>query len=78
MKANLIVSILEVTIREYSLIEDEGLGNLMGSDSTPNVSLAYEDDEEKPSKHVIVITGKTLEDLFRFLDFTEIPVKIIT
>lgn len=77
MKANLIVAINELNIREYSLIEDEGLGNLMGSDVTPNVSMTYEDDEENPGKHIIVIKGNTLEDLFRFLDFTDILVKIV-
>jgi hypothetical protein len=77
MKANLIVSINELTIKDYSLLEDEGLGNLMGSDVTPNVSMAYEDDRESPGKHMIVIKGKSLEDLFKFLDFTDIVVKIV-
>ena len=77
MKANLIVSNNELTIQDYSLLEDEGIGNLMGTDVTPNVSRTYEDDQENPGKHMIVIKGKTLEDLFKFLDFTDILVKIV-
>lgn len=78
MKANLIISICEVVIRDYSLIEDTGIISHVGTDITPNTTFEYEDDEENPGKHMIVIKGKSLEDVLKFLDFTEILVKIVT
>lgn len=76
MKCNLIVEINEITIRDFTLIEDEGIICLLAS-QYPNLSFEYEDDEEKPGKYILVIKGATLEALFKFLSFSEIPVKVI-
>jgi hypothetical protein len=76
MRCNLIVQINEVTIRDYTLIEDEGIGNLVAG-LYPELKMSYEDDEETPGRHMIVITGPDLKSILKFLDFSEIPVKII-
>jgi hypothetical protein len=76
MKANLLIQINEITVRDYTLIEDEGIGASLSN--YPNLSSVYEDDGERPGKHMIVIRGKTLEDLFKYLDFVELPVWIMT
>lgn len=75
MKCNLIVSINEVTVRDYTLIEDEGLQAL--ASSRAGVSLTYEEDEEKANKHVIVIKAITFDLLLQFLSFIELPVNVI-
>lgn len=75
MRCNLIVEALEITIRHYSLIEDEGLISLVGSRS--GLSFLYEDDEEEPGRHVLVIKGNSFGALLEFLSFTELIVKII-
>lgn len=75
MKSNLIMELNEITVRDYSLIEDEGLISLVAGH--PGLSLSYEDDEEKPNRHVIVIKGPTLDSLFKFLHATDLPVCII-
>jgi len=75
MRSNLIVELNEITIRDYTLIEDEGLVSLVSS--RPELSLEYEEDEEKSNRHVIVIKGKSLDALLTFLSFIELPVKII-
>lgn len=75
MKCNLIVEINEITIRDYTLIEDEGLISIVGS--RPDLSFSYEDDEEKPDKHILVIKGNSLQALFSFLSFAEIAVNVI-
>lgn len=76
MLANLILQLNEVTIRDYSLIEDEGLQALVSS--REGLSITYEDDEERPGQHIIVIKAPDLKRLFSFLDFIGLPVKIIT
>jgi len=81
MKANLIVQTNEVTIRDYTLIEDEGFGNLVsGSEaiSIAGIKMEYEDDEDNPGKNMIVITAPDLPSIFKFLDFAGIPVHILT
>lgn len=75
MKCNLFVEINEITIRHYSLIEDEGLISLVGCRS--GLSFLYEDDEEEPGRQVLVIKGDSIAALFEFLSFTELAVKII-
>lgn len=76
MKCNLIVQINEVTIKDYTLIEDEGIIHLV--ERYPALKMTYEDDEEVPGRYVIVLAAPDLESLFEFLDFAEIPVKILT
>lgn len=76
MKCNLIVQTKEVTIRDYSIVEDEGIGNLAAGH--PELNMSYEDDEKTPGKNVIVITAPDLNSILKFLDFAELPVKIIT
>ena len=76
MRCNLIVELNEVTIRDYSLIEDSGI--LAHIDFMSGISFEYEDDEEQPGKHVIVIKGKSLEAILRWLAFVELQVKIIS
>lgn len=81
MKANLIVSINEVTIRGYSLIEDEGINNLVAGSASmgyPGITMTYEDDEENPGKHMIVIAAPDQTSIFKFLDLAEIAVNILT
>lgn len=80
MRANLIVSINEITIRDYTIIEDEGLGELAAATHLgwSGITLTYERDEESPKKNMILITGPDLPTLFKFLDFIELPVKIIS
>jgi len=75
MKANLIVEINEITIRHYSIIEEEGL--LTHVKLHPELSFEYEEDEEEPDKHVLIVKGKSLDDLLTFLSSTELLVKII-
>lgn len=76
MLANLILQLNEVTIRDYSLIEDEGLQTLVSA--REHLSITYEDDEESPGRHIIVIKAPDLKSLLSFLDFTGLPVKILT
>lgn len=76
MKCNLIVGLNEVTIRDYTLIEDEGLQTLVSTRG--NIRLTYEDDEERPNYYVITISAPDQSTLFSFLSFIELPVKIIT
>lgn len=76
MRCNLIIEINEITVRDYTIVEEEGLIDLTGN--RPDISFEYEDDEEKPGKHILVIKGKTLKALFSYADFAEIPVKIIS
>lgn len=78
MKCNLVVKTNEITIRDYSLIEDEGLIHL--ASSQPGVKMEYEIDEEKPADrvvHMIVIKGETIEHLFKFIAFVDIAVFVI-
>lgn len=77
MRCNLIAAINEVTIRDYTLIEDAGLRDHCGVDFLPGISFEYEEDEEEPGKHMIVVRGQTLEALFKWLSFVELQVKII-
>ena len=81
MKCKLIVQINEVIIRDYSLIEDEGLNSLVSGSKgmgNPGLTLTYEDEEETPGRYVIVIKALNLTSLLEFLDFAEIQVKILT
>lgn len=75
MRCNLILKTNEVTVRDYTLIEDEGLISLVSS--RIGLSFKYEDDEDKVGGHMIVIKGNTLDALFEFLSFTELVVRII-
>ncbi|HET6255884.1 MAG TPA: hypothetical protein VFE32_17535 [Puia sp.] len=80
MKANYVTQTNEVTIRDYSLLEDEGVGNLVEAAEGMGwigVTSEYEDDELSPGKHMIVITAVDQLSLFRFLEHAEIPVYII-
>lgn len=76
MKCNLILQINEVTIRNYTIIEDEGIGNLVTH--YPELKMSYEDDEEMPGMHVIVISAPDPKPLLKFLDFSELSVRILT
>ena len=81
MKCNLITQINEVTIRNYSLIEDEGLNALVAGSAgmgNPGLTLFYEDDEENLGQHMIVITAPDMDGILKFLDFAEVPVRILT
>jgi hypothetical protein len=75
MKANLKVATNEVVISDYTLIEDEGLLQLVSSRTV--FTYAYEDNEERPGQHVFVIRGQRLMDLLEFLSFIELPVQVI-
>lgn len=75
MRCNLIVEINELTVRDYTLVEDEGLSGLVPG--SPGVSRSYEDDEESPGKNMMVIKGIDLNAILKFLSFAEIPVRII-
>lgn len=77
MRCNLIVDTNEVTIRDYTLIEDAGIGNHIGADFLPVVSFKYEDDEESLGKQMIVVKAQVLSELLKWLSFVELPVKII-
>lgn len=72
MKANLIVEINEITVRDCSLIEDEGLISLLSL--RPELSFSYEDENDS---NILVIKGPTLISILQFLSFIELPVKII-
>lgn len=75
MKCNLIIQINEVTIRNYTIIEDEGIGNLVSL--YPELKMSYEDDEEMAGKYVIIISAPEAKPLLKFLDFAELPVRIL-
>jgi hypothetical protein len=75
MKANLKVATNEVVISDYTLIEDEGLLQLVSSRTV--FTYAYQDNEERPGKHLFVIRGQRLMDLLEFLSFIELPVQVI-
>lgn len=75
MKCNLIIETNEITIRDYSLIEDEGLISIIGS--RPALSFSYEDDEEQPGKHVLIVKAAAIKSLFEFVAFIEVAVNII-
>jgi hypothetical protein len=77
MKANLIVKTCEVTIRDYSLLEDEGIGNIVNGNQEWGLSHTYEEDPESSTGHAIVIRGQSLERILDFLDFSEIRVMVI-
>lgn len=75
------MQINEVAIRDYTLLEDEGLNSLVaGSEQlgNPGLSLKYEEDEENPGRHMIIIAALDLPSILKFLDFAELPVKILT
>ena len=81
MKANLITQLNQVTIRDYSLLEDEGICSIVtGSADMGNsgITMTYEDDEENPGKHMIIVTAPDLTGILTFLDQAEIGVKILT
>lgn len=81
MKANLITQLNQVTIRDYSLLEDEGICSLVAGSTgmgNPGIIMTYEDDEENPGKHIIIVTAPSLGGILEFLDQTDIPVKILT
>lgn len=78
MKCNLIIQTNEVTIRDYTLIEDSGIMSHVGVDILPGISSSYEEDEENSENQMIVIKGETLETLFKWLDFLALPVRIMT
>ena len=68
MKCKLIVQINEVVIRDYTLIEDEGIGNLVDDAEgmgNPGLVRSYEDDEENLGKYIIVIAAPDLESILR-------------
>lgn len=75
MNCNLVVESKEITIRGYTLVEDEGLIALIGS--RPELTFEYEGDQESPGRHMLVVKGDRLESLLNFLSFSEILVKII-
>ena len=76
MRCNLIIQINEVTIRDYTVIEDEGIGGLLTN--YPEITLRYEDDDKTPGRTMMVLAAPDLSCLFQFLDFSEIPVRILT
>ena len=81
MKANLITHINEVTMRDYTIIEEEGLNTLVRGSAAmgnPGLTLSYKDDEENPGKHMIVIAAPDLAGIFKFMDQAEIAVYILT
>jgi hypothetical protein len=75
MKCNLIIEINELTVRDYTIIEDQGLIDI--ASESKGISFSYEEDEECPGKHVLVIKGNDLKAILKFLSFVEIHVKII-
>lgn len=77
MRCSLIVSINEVVVRDYTLIEDAGLRDHVGVDFLPGISFEYEVDEEKPGKKMIIIKGTSLDTLLKWLSFVELAVTII-
>lgn len=80
MTSKLIVQINEVLIRDYSLIEDEGLNALVaGADNLgiTGLALSYEDDEEEnEGKSTIIIAAPDLPSILKFLHFIDLPVEI--
>jgi len=76
IECNLIIKLCEVTIRGYSIIEDEGIIHLVAGH--PKLKMTYEEDEKKPGSHMILISAPDQESLFKFLAFAEMPVHIIT
>jgi hypothetical protein len=84
MKAKLITQSNELVVRNYSLIEDEGLAAVVaGSDGmgNPGITMAYEDDEGNEGnegKDMIVITATSLPSILKFVDFIGVEVKILT
>lgn len=72
MKANLITEIKEITFRELSIVEEEGIMGLLHAH--PDITFQYEDE---PDAQVLVLKAQYLIPLFKFLSFAEIEVKII-
>lgn len=80
MKCNLIVQTNELTVRDYTIVEDEGMGNLLAGAAgmgNPGLVLSYEGDEENPGKNMIIIAAQDLPSILKFLDFAELPVRIL-
>lgn len=73
MKANLIIEINELALRGLTLIEEEGIMNVLSQRKT--LSFSYEEEEEGK---LLIIKSFALNPLLEFLSFTEIVVKIIT
>jgi len=76
MKAKLIVQNSEVVIRGYSLIEEEGIRAVLSN--YPKLSSEYEEDEENQGRHMLVVRAQEIQDLFKFFEFIEIPLHIIS
>lgn len=72
MKANLIIEINEITLRDYSLIEEEGILSVLHA--YPDIRFVYEEDDDD---RVFVLKASVLAPLLKFLSFTAIPVTII-
>jgi hypothetical protein len=75
MKCNLIIELNELTVRDYSIIEEEGI--LASMNNYAQLSFSYEEDEESASKYVLIIKGPVLTPLLSFISFIELPVIII-
>ncbi len=75
MKANLIIELNQITVRGYSLIEEEGLIALLSAHKS--LTFTYEDNEEGKGQ-VFVIDAPSLHFIFNFLHASELPVTIIT
>lgn len=75
MKCTLVIPSNELTIRDYTIIEDEGIGAVLAS--YPEIKRAYKNDEEFVGNKMMVITSLDLQPILKFLSRTELPVRII-
>jgi hypothetical protein len=73
MKANLIVEINEITIREMSKIEEKGV--LAFLEGRENLSSKWEHEDDV---YTFVIGANELRPLLEFLNWSELPVTVIT
>jgi len=79
MNANLLLELNEITIRNYSYVEEKGIIQILISTFPPKLTFEFEEDEdgENNGQQVLVLKGNSLQALLSFLANSKIPVTII-
>ena len=76
MKCNLIVEINELTVRDYTIVEEEGILSLLAAEWFADLSFSYEGEDEP--EWVLVIKAQDLGSLLRFLSFFSAGITLAT
>lgn len=72
MKAILFPDLLEISFEDMSLVDEEGVIALSGVDD--KLTFAY---EEEDGKRALLVKAPDIRNLYRFLHFSDIPVRVI-